>query len=230
MGNIVSTRRSGSVPGLGFVRHGTRSALALVLVWAALWMSPASVRATAVSRISLTVRVYRTASVPLALTERALAEAGAVLRSGIVDVTWRNCTGLHSSPACAVPPGPAELLLVVRRRAPCQDPPATLGEALVARARDGRGVLATVYVECVEWLATAGRTDVAVLFGRVVAHELGHLMMRTSAHARRGLMRPNWTPDEVRRNLATDWAFTASDVAEMRQPGTMDQGTPPDLP
>jgi hypothetical protein len=58
-------------------------------------------------------------------------------------------------------------------------------------------VLATVYVTCVAWLATAARTDVAVLLGRVAAHELGHLVIRTSAHARRGLMRPHWTPDEV---------------------------------
>jgi hypothetical protein len=58
-----------------------------------------------------------------------------------------------------------------------------------------------------------------VLLGRVAAHELGHLMMRTSAHPRRGLMRPNWTPNEIRRNRQADWAFTAGDVAAMRQPG-----------
>jgi hypothetical protein len=45
-------------------------------------------------------------------------------------------------------------------------------------------------------------------------------MMRTSSHARRGLMRPDWTPDEIRRNRAADWAFTATDVAAMRQPVT----------
>ena len=60
-------------------------------------------------------------------------------------------------------------------------------------------------------------TDVAVLLGRVAAHELGHLMMHTTAHARRGLMRPNWTPDEVRRNHLADWEFTAEDVTSMRQ-------------
>jgi hypothetical protein len=44
------------------------------------------------------------------------------------------------------------------------------------------------------------------------------LMMRSSAHARRGLMRPNWTPDEVRRNDVVDWEFTAGDVTAMHQP------------
>src|SRR5688572_13687397 len=115
-----------------------------------------------------------------------------MLRAGLVEVRWQVCTGLNSSPACDVPPGPSELLLIVREGTPCQDTSATLGEAWVVR-RAG-GVLATVYVNCVAWLATAARTDVAVLLGRVAAHELGHLVMRTSAHARRGLMRPNWTP------------------------------------
>lgn len=183
-------------------------------------MSPAPLAATAVPRIVLTVRVYQTAGLPSALEKRALAEAESVLRSGVVDVRWRDCTGLNASPACHVPPGPFELMLVVRKGTPCRDTSPTLGEALLARAGDGRGVMATVYLDCVERLATAGRTDVSVLLGRVAAHELGHLIMRTSAHARRGLMRPNWTSDEVRRNRVADWTFTASDVAAMRQPGT----------
>ena len=157
---------------------------------------------------------------PSALEQRVLTEAETVLRAGLEDVHWQVCTGLNASPTCDVPPGPSELLLVVREGVPCHDTAATLGKALVVR-RAG-GVLATVHVNCVAWLATAARTDVAVLLGRVAAHELGHLMMRTSSHARRGLMRPNWTPDEVRRNRAADWAFTAADVAAMRQPGTED--------
>jgi hypothetical protein len=107
-------------------------------------------------------------------------------------------------------------LLVVRDGAPCQDTSATLGNALVMH-RAG-GVLATVYSNCVAWLAKAASTDVGVLLGRVAAHELGHLMMHTSAHAPRGLMRSNWTPDEVQRDLAADWAFTPGDIAAMRQP------------
>ena len=170
----------------------------------------------AVPRTALTVRVYQTAGLPSMLEQRALAEAETVLRAELVDVRWQECTGLNPSPACDVPPGSSELLLVVREGAPCQDTSATLGEALVVR-RAG-GVLATVHFSCVAWLATVARTDVAVLLGRVTAHELGHLLMRTSAHARRGLMRPNWTPDEVRRNRAADWAFTAGDVAAMREP------------
>ena len=121
-----------------------------------------------------------------------------VLRSAFVDVRWRQCTGLAPDEACSSRLALLELLLVVRVDAPCEDSPATLGKAFVAR--DAGGVFANVYFNCVEWLAMSTGTDVAVLLGRVAAHELGHLMMHTTAHARRGLMRSNWTPHEVRRN------------------------------
>jgi hypothetical protein len=138
------------------------------------WTLPTAVTATAVPRIALTVRVYQTAGLPSALEKRALAEAETVLGAGLVDVRWQECD---------VPPGPSELLLVVREGAPCQDTPATLGEALVVR-RAG-GVLATVYVNCVTWLATAARTDVTVLLGRVAAHELGQANYRSLARCAR---------------------------------------------
>jgi hypothetical protein len=170
----------------------------------------------AVPRTSITVRVYQTAGLSSAIEQRALTEAKTVMQSALVDVHWRNCAGPNRLPACYVPGGPSELLLIVREGAPCQEASATLGHALVVRGAGG--VMATAHLDCIAWLARVSRTDVGVLLGRVIAHELGHLMMHTSSHARRGLMRANWTPDEVRRNLAVDWVFTADDLAALSRP------------
>jgi hypothetical protein len=189
--------------------------LGLIFVCAAGWTCSSALTAMVAPRTSLTVRVYQTAGLP-SMLERALAEAESVLRSALVDVHWRTCSGLARSAECSSSPAPLELLLIVRDGPRCQDASATLGKALIVR--DGSGIVATVYVNCVEWLATSAKTDVAVLLGRVAAHELGHLMMSTTAHARRGLMRPNWTPDEVRQNRLADWEFTAEDVTAMHQP------------
>jgi hypothetical protein len=218
MGRLGSARRSTSASEFAFGRRGKARSLALILACAAVWTSPTALTAAAGPRIALAVRVYQTAGLPFTLEQRALAEAEAVLRAGLVEVRWHECTGLNPSPVCSVPPGPSELLLAVRAGDSChRDTSTPLGAAFVA-PRAG-GVLATVYVSCVASLATAARADFAVLLGRVAAHELGHLMMRTPAHAYRGLMRPHWTPDEIRRNLPADWAFTAGDVAAMHQPG-----------
>ena len=134
------------------------------------------------------------------------------------DVQWRQCTSTSAdrSEACSSPPAPLEVLLVVSDVRRCEGTPTTLGKALIVP--DTGGILATVYFSCVERFATSAGTDVAVLLGRVAAHELGHLMLNSSVHAHHGLMRPHWTLDEVRLNRAADWVFTAGDVAAMHAP------------
>jgi hypothetical protein len=154
------------------------------------------------------------------LVQRALAEAEAALQAALVDVRWRKCTGLNPSAGCDASPGASELLLRVLKEGPIhQDQPRALGEALVARCSGG-GVLATVYFNHVARMAKATGTDVAVLLGRVAAHELGHLITQTSAHTVSGLMRPIWTPGEVRRNHAADWTFMSADMVSMHKPGS----------
>jgi len=188
--------------------------IALSCAAAAVWMSTSPLAADEISPRPITVRVYETAGLSPAVEQRALAEAGRILLGALVDVRWQACATVNRSPACNVSLGPSEFVLVVRAGGECPVMSATLGKALVFPR--GGGVLATVYFGHVACVAKMTDTDVAVLLGRVTAHEIGHLMMRNPKHAARGLMRKNWTPDEVRRNRADDWAFTTGDVAAMR--------------
>ena len=211
---------SGNLSERVLVHRRTICGLALVLGAVACMPLPA-LTAAEVLRTTITVRVYQSAGLPLRLEQQALAEAETVLGAALVDVGWRECTGPHRATVCDVPPGPSELSLrIVREGAPRHDARATLGDAFVDR-RAG-WVLATVYFDHVAALAKVAGTDVAVLLGRAVAHELGHLLMRTPTHARRGLMRPSWTLGELRGNRAADWVFTTGDVAAMHQPGSSD--------
>jgi hypothetical protein len=194
----------------------TRIVHCLALVFAgtaAPQASPTSAMPANHPRIAITVRVYESADLPPGLEQRALAEATTVMQSAFVDVRWHHCTGPNLPAACSAPGGSAELLLRVREGGRCEETPATLGHAFVVHG--AAGVMATVHVDCITRLATLSKGDVGVLLGRVVAHELGHLMMRTSSHARRGLMRAIWTRPEVQRNLAADWSFTADDISAM---------------
>jgi hypothetical protein len=189
----------------------TSCRLALILASAVAWMSPEAPAAALDVRTAVTVRVYHSAGLSSRLERRALAEAETVLRTARVDVRWERCSGPTLSPACDRPAGRSELVLqiVADKR---QD--SIMGTAVVLRGAGG--VFATVYASQVARVAQQARSDVAVLLGRVAAHELGHLMMNTTAHSRRGLMRANWTPGEVRRNVAIDWAFTPEDLTAMR--------------
>lgn len=191
----------------------TPCGLALTLATAVAWMPPGAHAAPADIRTSVTVRVYQTAGLSSAFERRALAEAGTVLRTARVNVRWERCAGWTPSHACDGRAGRSDFVLLV---VPGERRDRVLGTARVVRGAGG--VLATVYAHQVALVAEEAGSDAAVLLGRVAAHELGHLMMNTPAHARRGLMRANWTPGEVRRGLAADWAFTSDDLAAMRQP------------
>lgn len=194
-----------------------RGCLAILLAAASVLTPSLRMAAAEPLRTSVTVRVYQTAGLPLEVEQRALAEADRVLRGAFVDVEWRRCGARSSALACVEPPDSSELLLRIAPEGTLhQRKPATLGEAIIGRC-DG-GVLASVFADRVATLAGEAKTDIAVLLGRVTAHELAHLMMHTSVrHARRGLMRPHWTSEEVRRNRADDWLFTAEDVAAIHR-------------
>lgn len=175
------------------------------------WVAPVPVMVPG-PPATVTVRVYETAGLSPAVERRALEETGRVLRAASVAVRWRLCTGADRA-ACDVPLEGTELSLrIVRHGTDRRDATMTLGSAFVA---PGRGVLATVYASEVERLAMAARSDAATLLGRATAHEIGHLLMRTAGHARRGVMRETWTEREVRRNRPLDWMFTAEDVVGM---------------
>lgn len=195
--------------------------LTLALLGAAVWVSSAPLAAA--RRITITVRVYQTAGLPSEIEEKALAETEALLQSALVDVRWRKCTGPANEryTTCDALPGPSELTLrILGEKAVNQETPGALGDAVVIRCAGG--VLATVYYDQVEWMANGAGTEAALLLGRVAAHELGHLLMRTPSHAQRGLMRPNWTLTEIRLNRVVDWTFTRRDADAMRQPGNAD--------
>ena len=78
-------------------------------------------------------------------------------------------------------------------------------------------MLGTIYADRVEWLAGAAGSQLAPLLGRAIAHELGHLLMGTSTHGLHGgLMRAEWTREEVRRARPQDWQLAAPDVVRIR--------------
>jgi hypothetical protein len=54
------------------------------------------------------------------------------------------------------------------------------------------------------------------VLGRVIAHEIGHLLIGTSHHSRKGLMRAVWTDLELRRSIGLEWRFSASEARSMR--------------
>ena len=96
----------------------------------------------------------------------------------------------------------------------------------VVDGRSRAGVLATIYADRVSWMASHTTTEPAVLLGRAIAHELGHLLLGGS-HASAGIMRRNWSANDLRCDRPGDWQFTNE---QARMLGRLLLTSPPPLP
>ena len=88
-----------------------------------------------------------------------------------------------------------------------------LGEAIVG-GESGANTIATVYAAAIAERARRDGTSLATIVGRVSAHEIGHLLLGTNAHASHGLMRASWDVQRIGRG---DWDFTIEDAATIRR-------------
>jgi hypothetical protein len=166
----------------------------------------------------LVIRTY--SQVPVAQSEMDRARTSAVdsLDRAGVAVIWLDCTAARphgqALDPCAVPLGAREVVVRILR-AGASSTPNSLGFAYVDVDR-GRGVLATVYADRVRTLAASADVDPGSLIGRTMAHEVAHLLLGTTTHSARGLMRGRWDESEVRRARQGDWWLSAGEGRSMR--------------
>ena len=176
----------------------------------------------------VTVRVYDATGAAAGARRAALDIASSIVSAAAVELIWRHCNepGGKGRPApadqanathCELPLAPGELALRIVRSGAVNEPSRELplGDALIDTRTRG-GVLATIYLDRVEWMAQQSGIDPRALLGRAIAHELGHLLMATSAHAGNGLMRPIWLQSEIRRRHNTDWTFRPTEIDAIR--------------
>ena len=143
----------------------------------------------------------------------------AILEPAGIAADWRNCGAVAarapSSPSCDHSLELREV--VVRLVASGQSSPSrVLGFSSVG-IQQGVGSLATVLVDRVEVMADRTQSEAGKLLGRVVAHEVGHLLLGTAAHSATGLMRAHWNDEEARRDHPMDWLLSWADARQVRQ-------------
>ena len=171
------------------------------------------------------IRVYDTTALSAVDLAAAQATAEAVLRSAGLAPEWAVCGRGAADAAddpCDRTMRSGELAIrIVRVHVPDRyRGTLPMGDAFVdVDARSGS--LATMYLDRVQWLASASGADALVVLGRAMAHEVGHLLLGTNAHARAGLMRARWTAEELQRRHAEDWRFTGADARTMRGRATL---------
>jgi hypothetical protein len=169
------------------------------------------------------VRIYNYARLPEPMLEEAAHSAAAIFGAAGVTSQWRICVirqvpSEPDDPLCEGGPDKDEFTLRIDQGpgndAARQQSGEVLGYAVILKRK---GVLANVHSGRVLALANRSGINAAVLMGRVMAHEVGHLLLGTNAHAPRGLMRADWKLNEWSMSEHSDWTFTADEVVQMRR-------------
>jgi hypothetical protein len=201
----------------------------LVLLCAGGLLVPPIAESASPAPIHVTARLYNIARVPASVKTSALDVTAGALNAGGIHLQWLDCDVAES---CAVVPARGELIIRLVRSgnhiaagthpnvgvalSGPRKPPLVLGEAFID-VRERTGVLASVFVDRVELIAAMSEIDAASLLGLAIAHELGHLLLGTTSHSVSGLMRAEWSPDDIRRRVSSDWELNRRDAAAIRK-------------
>ena len=169
----------------------------------------ASVERVEASR-AIAVRVIDRVGAPLTIRRRALEQAARLFERVDVAIVWDNSNRLTSVPSR---PFVVDLnLLDHGSRSP------TTGSVLGSAAPLPIVPTISVFYGDVQELAQRYGVPSEVLFGFVIAHELGHLLLGPHAHTSLGLMRPVWTRTDVVHGVAQgQFRFSAAEGERIRR-------------
>jgi hypothetical protein len=193
----------------------TRTAATIVVV---ALMTGIRTPASAVIDDSLLVRIYDNAGVLATELAAALRTTHDILRRADLSADWVQCRARRDGPVPAVCDQPLSAGDVVVRLIEGSDKETGERRALGYSLFDANGVsgFATIYVDRVDWLAKRAQYPRAPVLGRAIAHEIGHLILRSNAHTDTGLMREVWTAEQVVRNRREDWTFSPDQGGDLR--------------
>jgi hypothetical protein len=169
---------------------------------------------------TLIVRLYNTAGIPAPELLVARRTAEQILRDTDLNVLFRHCgRPVPGEPVdrCEESLKPFEVVVRVMH-APAFN--STLhadayGVTYVVQETN-RGWLATVFSDRIAHAAARVGVERGPLLGRVMAHEVGHLLLGVGYHGESGLMRAEW-PDSRLSGSHDDWRFSMSEASSIHR-------------
>jgi hypothetical protein len=150
----------------------------------------------------MTLRVYNYANVPPSLLTRSEQEAKLIFHQAGVEVAWVDCPlspgEFDRFSACRQPMTHAEfvrriLSLAMTLKAPAHSE--ALGFALPC-VEERSGCTASVFYPRM-FGTRNGEVSAYQILGHAMAHEIGHLLLGPNSHSRDGIMRGDWSPDDL---------------------------------
>jgi hypothetical protein len=160
----------------------------------------------------LKVRVYGFPGLSQSVLHEAYTEAARMLHPLSIDLEWVDCNSVALSIECKSPQLLTDLTVHVVAKA---RPPATASALGLTAWSDGDGAAFVFYDRVI-----AMRTHTILLssiLGRVMAHEITHLLLPQHDHSEVGLMRAQWTSEDLRIASSARLELPPSSAELMRQ-------------
>jgi hypothetical protein len=188
---------------------------ALLSVWLSLGLT-APVRAQSLialqSTPTLKVFVYGFPRLSPSVVQDAEREATRMLRTVSIEWKWINCTSRVLSESCLSPQLPADLTI---RFLPKALPEASV-RALGAAASSADYATAFIFYDRILALRTHTHL-LPPMLGRVLAHEITHLLSPQEHHTGFGLMRRQWSADDLLFTSSACLGLSAKSVQIMHR-------------
>jgi hypothetical protein len=165
----------------------------------------------------ITVQIFNNANAPQSEVRTALREAGWMFRSAGIAIHWVECPPLDprkgADQVCREAADPALFVLSINAEEPPERSDAALGFALV-QGRSNHA--AAVYPRIVAEMASDSTFGGRFVLGGVLAHELAHLMFRSTRHGE-GVMQAKWSTRDYRAMAQRRLTFTEDQARTMRR-------------
>jgi len=190
----------------------------LAVVAAAVAGSPAwakNNRDAETSRATITLRVYDYAQVKPATLAAAEREASRILAQAGVTTQWQDCPTSHDAKSefksCSAI-GPDDYIVSILPNSMADK----LGKGDKFGAADGGAShRAAIFYDRISQRAGGDTTAMDVLAGRVMAREIGSLLLGANASSRTGIMKARWTSDDLNVLAGNEMYFTAQQARQM---------------
>jgi hypothetical protein len=169
--------------------------------------------------LEIDVHIYNYSAVSKETMIRARYEVERIFQFTGVKMVWLECPVTRQDAAtnrtCTLPSAHPKLELHVLTNSMAdalETGNDTFGSALLP-ANGSCGVVAYLYADRVRGLAQRGEFD--VILGRVIAHELGHLLLGNNSHSTAGIMKARWTIRDLERTREASMSFLPVEAKEI---------------
>jgi len=171
--------------------------------------------------LKIEIHIYNYSSIPDETLARAEQETARIFQHIDVGAIWRVCPLTSQEAirnrACALPDVTTRLTLRLLSNS-MADSFGVDGDIFGSAFLPGNeefGVVANVYADRVRELANC-KACLGAILGRVIAHELGHLLLGKNAHSAAGIMHTPWRARDLEPTREAAMSFLPGEAKRIR--------------